>query len=183
MIDVFEKDEVPPELHRRPFVTMDPGDDGGVLGFHNGTQMIDLIAHALDPYGIIGVLKAAQTNIMVVERQYVTDLRRSRSVIELAWRCGIALGEVHSMLLRQKGGTVLNIVRVAPSTWQAYQRKQEGIRGREKGQGIVVARKRAAPVLQPITAYVAANEKQRDGYHAAYGIAEWWASVAWGFEI
>jgi hypothetical protein len=129
------------------------------------------------PESCATALERCGARLLILEDQFVTDSRRARSVIELAFTMGVTVGWVlHDFW---QVGAELTLMHVAPATWQATQRAAHGgVVG--KGEAAKLALRQAEYVLGETLAWKSADSKARTGIAAAWGIAEWWRGVVDG---
>lgn len=162
----------------RGFATCDPGQSGCLLAFRPGSDLPIRAESPLHPRLCAQALEKAEAEVLIVETQYVTNPKMARSVIELTLSMGVMLGWV--LKTRHEVGQDLNLLEVAPSSWQAWQRKAHCPDvAKTKGIGLQIAMKVAEDQLAATTTFWRpADEKFRTGIASAWGIAGWWRSIA-----
>lgn len=149
------------------FVAVDPGNDGGALVCARGGTVLAYV-EPYDDDALAAAMLKYSAGVLVVESQYVTSLKRARSIVELTFRTGLLLGVVSERI------PSLYIFDVAPSTWQAFQR---GGGKATRGEGIVIARREAERVLGVRRWFADASVARKEGISSALGIAQWWRHV------
>jgi hypothetical protein len=131
------------------------------------------LCHAFQPECIQTLMKRVGARVLILEQQYVTDLKRARTILELTFQMGIGIGWVACM--RPFSGT--HVFHVAPSTWQAHQKKLAGIlKGPQlkRAEALEMAMGRAKQVLGNDPEWKAAKKASKEGIASAFGIGEWW---------
>lgn len=154
------------------FVSGDPGTTGGAVVWNNEGNPVwvgpieDVAAIAGQAGNVVG-----RRCPVVLEAQYVTDARRARSVIRVAFLSGrFAEG------LERELGCEIELYRVAPSTWQAAQRRRLFGKSTQakRGEGIKLAKKEAQAAIGGWPEYKKLKAPVREGVASAYGIGRWW---------
>ncbi len=156
-----------------PFCAIDPGKTGAsCLRSVNNCYWV----HGL--YGGEGNEKVAKASsllgcrVVVTEAQYAK--KNKRTALDISLGLGVLLGQIQAEC---QGN--LNVVLVAPSTWQAHQREGAGVQ-LERGAGIALALKVANEHLGELAAYKALNTEHKEGAASAFGIHQWWSHVMGG---
>lgn len=159
-------------LRGQTFAALDPGVHGALIvcGPEKGMVRYARPSQADECAKLLALTGA---RVMVVESQYITNVQRSRSVIELTLSMGILLG-----YLSHEFGGGLDVVSVAPSTWQAAQKQKYDPCGQKKsGYAAEMMMKVADSELGHWSGWRKANISAKTGIAAAYGIAQWWHRV------
>jgi hypothetical protein len=173
-----EETEHREQFLRQAYVSVDPGADGYAMLWLPGATEPSAYCHALEPEALTALLIRGGVNVLVVEGQYVRSLKNARHVLELAFRQAMAIGWLAAVLHSMR--IDLHLFQVAPSTWQAYRRRQAGLKGHaERGEGIELALQRAEQVIGKEREWVMASKKQKEGMASAFCIGEWWRSLTW----
>ena len=166
-------------FENKAFVSIDPGADGWALGWFSWQPSPCGFCHAYDPMALVELMNTVEAQVVVLEAQYIGNLGMAGSVLEMSLRQGMSLGWLAAAM--HAGNSIrkdLHLFQVPPSTWQAHQRRQAGIRGRlPKAEGIALTAKRAKEVMGDEKEWQLATKKQREGLGSALGIGEWWRSL------
>lgn len=163
----------------KSFVSIDPGADGYAMGWLPEEDNPVAFCHVLEPHLVAGMARRIGAHAFVYESQYVTSLKNARHVIELTFRSAMSLGVAAECLRRD--GHHLYIFEVAPSTWQAAQRRASGIEGRrEKGQAAQIAFEVAQEVLGTEGEWKRSLKARKLGLASALGIGQWWRGLIGG---
>lgn len=166
---------------QRPFISIDPGADGWALGWHPWATSPSGFCHAYDPMALVELVGMVDARVLVIEAQYIGNLGMAGSVLEMSLRQGMCIGWLAAVL--HEAGAVtksrdVNLFQVPPSTWQAHQRRLEGVQGRlGRGEGIELTVRHAEALLGDQDEWQRATKKQREGLGSALGIGEWWRSL------
>ncbi len=158
------------------FVAIDPGKEGAALAFRAGEKKPALMCAPEQPVELFKLVRDVDAAVIILEAQYVTHLKMARSIVELSFKTGIALGWV---ACSRHPLHVTNLIEVAPATWQAHQRHNVGAQP-GRGQGIAIAKARAKSFAAgcPLFAlwWQASTADVKEGLASALGLADWWLS-------
>jgi hypothetical protein len=159
--------------HGGKFVAIDPGADGAALAFDLGSTVPVAVCHAQDAFAVADLMRRVSASVLVVEGQFVGDPKRAGAALDLSFRTGITIGAVAVMLAAKT-----HLFTVPPATWQAHQRKLEGIPERlNREDGIALSVKVAEREIGKQRTWVSATKGQREGMASALGIGHWWRSL------
>lgn len=159
-------------LRSHAFVSGDPGTTGGAVVWNDDGKPV-----CVAPISDVATIAQGYSRVlsgrvvMVLEGQYVTDAKRARSVLRVAFLSGRFVEAFEREL-----GVEIELYRVAPSTWQAAQRRR--LTGRsvqaKRGDGIKFAKTEALVELGQMPEYTRQKAPIREGIASAYGIGRWW---------
>lgn len=161
------------------FLAIDPGEFGQVLAFEKGNPNPVLCCHPLQPEDMARLMRSTGARVIVVEAQYVTMLKHARSILELTFKLGQALGWVACM---RADVMETHLFEVAASSWQAHQRGHVG-RTPKRTEAMKLARARALAHMAFNPSFkiwwAAANTLGKEGLASALGVGDLWREVAW----
>lgn len=161
-----------------PFVTIDPGAEGYALGFVPGSGLPVGYCQCYAVESLFELFLLTKAHVVLIEAQYVRNLKAGQSVLELTLRTYMALGWVAANLRNAATwGWTLNMFQIAPATWQAHQRRIVGWQGKgqpKREEGLQIAFARADAVIGDQEEWQKATKPRREGLASALGIAEWW---------
>lgn len=158
------------------FATLDPGTEGCLLVFPAGAERPLRCEQAGHVERCVLALRACNVGVLVLESQYVTNLARARSILELTLGMGIFIGFAARDLLGERR---VDIFEVAPSTWQADQKRTYAPEApRAKGFGAALAFQVAQDELGTSSDWRLASPGFKTGIASAWGMAQWWKKVS-----
>lgn len=170
------------QFRNEAYLSIDPGEHGKVLGYEAGNVYPSLVAHPLQPEDLTRLMRSTGARVLVVEAQYVTQLKNARSVLELSFKLGMALGWLACTRAEIRE---LHMFEIAPASWQARQRRQFGIKGgRPKRKEMMELAFRRAAVEVDVNPnfrlwWNAEAKAGKEGLASALGIGDHWQGVAW----
>lgn len=164
------------------FLAIDPGERGKVLAYERqavGARNPSLCCSPLQPEDIARLMRSTGARVIVVEAQYVTQIKTARSVLELTLKLGMALGWVACMRADIRE---MHLFEVAASSWQAHQRGHKGRTPTRKeamkvAQASALVQCKVDPVFR--LWWEAEDKLGKEGLASALGIADHWQAVAW----
>jgi hypothetical protein len=176
----WEEPEHVDQFRGEPFLAIDPGEHGKVLGYEKGKPNPVLVAHPLQPEDLVRLMRSTGARVIVVEKQYVTMITHARSVLELTLKLGMCLGWVAATRANVQE---LHVFEMAASSWQAHQRGHVGRTPKRKESiRIMTERATAQATIDPVFRLwwaAETNSQGREGLASALGIADLWKHVAW----
>lgn len=148
-----------------PCCAIDPGEQGFAFWDNKGSGLFGgagnmEVARCLDILGI---------SILVIESQFSKN--NPKTALDISFGAGILIGQIHA-----KQECDVDVIQVAPATWQAHQRQHEGVQ-LKRGAGIELALKVAGKALDEKPFYRALAPSYKEGAASAFGIHQWWAHV------
>lgn len=150
------------------YVAVDPGNNGAVYS-PSPRYIQALFGGAANSKVATTCARPPTTCLMIAESQF--SKRNPKTAIDLGMSLGILAGQVH-----EAGELNTHMVLVAPATWQAHQRKRQGVQ-LKRGEGIQLAMEVAERELGTLPAYIALRPEDKEGVASAFGIHQWWAHV------
>jgi hypothetical protein len=152
-------------------LAIDPGDYGAAARRRNGVmpQVVDF--RTLDDWDMVAdMVDFSRPLVVLLEDQF--GGKSFGSSKETIWTSGVLTGYLFAH--RPPACTV---VHVAPSTWQAAQRRRMGVYGvqldREAGIGLALHEL----LTDAPTAHGSVNKAKREGFASALGILLWWEGL------
>ena len=162
------------------FLTMDPGVHGKVLAYEKGNPHPVLVCSPRQPEDLSRLMRVTGARVLVVEQQYVTSLQRARSVVELSFGSGLAIGW---LCCTRAPVHATHLFEVAPASWQAHQRGHVG--RAKKGEANALMMAKAAEFVRQFPAepfclwWNAEVKAGKEGLAAALAMGEFWKHTAW----